>query len=73
MDIDYGFDAAGGFFAILHGEHRAEYAYPSSYNARQAKYHPENVARKMLTTPCVSVPADIRERHYANVCQCNGR
>lgn len=69
MDIHYGFDASGGFFAIRHGERTAEYAYASSPHAVAARKDPAGIARKMLETPCVSVSADIRERHYESVCR----
>lgn len=67
MDIHYGFDYSGGFFAILHGERTAEYAYASSPNAIEARKRPAEVAKRMIETRCVSTSADIRERHYEAV------
>lgn len=68
MSMRYGFDDAGGFYAI--DDANSAYAYPTSTNARRARKNAEKTAREMIDNArkCVrAVPEHIRQEHYGRV------
>ncbi len=66
MTIRYGFDHAGGFYAI--DETHSAYAYPTSTNARRARKNAEKTAREMMKNARRAVIHEhIRQEHHARI------
>lgn len=64
--LDYGFDATGGFYVIDHFTQVAGYAYHTSDHATAAKHHPERIRDIMAAEfdRQQYLPAGVREEHY---------
>jgi len=72
MALDYGFDAAGGFYVLDHERRVADYAYPTSAWAARAKKNPAKTAAEMNAGDGWRGMREIVEHHYLRVCEAAG-